>query len=100
MNPPFGAICLSAKTVFEILYPAARYDMYAGFVQRGVDLLELKGLLGSITSRTCLFLWSFQRWREEVLFRTARPRVVVDLGHGVMDGAMVEAAAYCLEVKA
>ena len=27
----------------------------------------------------------------------APPVVFADLGHGVMDGAMVEAAAYCLE---
>jgi hypothetical protein len=27
----------------------------------------------------------------------ARPEVMIDLGHGVMDDAMVEAAAYVLE---
>jgi hypothetical protein len=31
-----------------------------------------------------------------VLLGEARPTVLADLGHGVMDAAMVEAAAYCL----
>ena len=46
--------------------------------------------------RTCFFLSSFQKWREQVVLGIARPEVMADLGHGVMDDAMVEAAAYCL----
>ena len=53
-------------------------------------------MLGAITSRTGFFLSSFQKWREEILLKEAPPVVFADLGHGVMDAAMVEAAAYCL----
>ena len=56
-----------------------------------------RGLLGAITSRTGFFLTTYRTWREEVLLQEAPPIVVADLGHGVMDAAMVEAAAYCLE---
>jgi len=42
------------------------------------------------------FLSSFQKWREEVLLKEAPPVVFADLGDGMMDAAMVEAAAYCL----
>lgn len=35
--------------------------------------------------------------REEILLQAARPTVVADLGYGVLDTAMVETAAYCLE---
>ena len=35
--------------------------------------------------------------REEVVLGIAKPEVMADLGHGVMDDAMVEAAAYVLE---
>jgi hypothetical protein len=31
-----------------------------------------------------------------VVLGIAEPEVMADLGHGVMDDAMVEAAAYCL----
>jgi hypothetical protein len=54
-------------------------------------------MLGAITSRTGFFLSSFQRWREEILLNDAPPVVFADLGFGVLDSAMVEVAAYCLE---
>ena len=39
----------------------------------------------------------FPEMREGVVLGDTQPTVVADLGHGVMDAAMVEAAAYCLE---
>ncbi len=97
MNPPFGAASLAAKKEFEKAYPRTKNDIYAAFVERGIGLLHPHGLLGAITSRTGFFLSSFQKWREEILLKEAPPVVFVDLGYGVMDAAMVEAAAYCLE---
>ncbi len=97
MNPPFGAASLAAKNEFEKAYPRTKNDIYAAFVERGIQLLHPGGLLGAITSRTGFFLSSFQKWREEILLKEAPPVVFADLGYGVMDAAMVEAAAYCLE---
>ena len=97
MNPPFGAASLAAKKEFEKAYPRTKNDIYAAFVERGIELLHPHGLLGAITSRTGFFLSSFQKWREEILLKEAPPVVFADLGYGVMDAAMVEAAAYCLE---
>jgi hypothetical protein len=96
MNPPFGAASLAAKREFEAAYPRTKNDLYAAFVERGIELLHPGGYLGAITSRTGFFLSSFQRWREEVLLQEARPTVFADLGQGVLDSAMVEVAAYCL----
>jgi len=100
MNPPFGAASLAAKKEFEKAYPRTKNDIYAAFVERGIQLLHSGGLLGAITSRTGFFLSSFQKWREEILLKEAPPVVFADLGYGVMDAAMVEAAAYCLEKAA
>lgn len=61
-------------------------------------LPEELGEVDVLLADTGFFLSSFQTWREQVLPRDAPPVVVADLGHGVMDDAMVEAAAYCLEV--
>ncbi|MCU1656974.1 MAG: hypothetical protein JWO57_1630, partial [Pseudonocardiales bacterium] len=96
MNPPFGAGSLRAKPAFDSAYPRTRNDVYAAFVERGIELLVPRGMLGAITSRTGFFLSSFQRWREEVILEEAPPLVFADLGQGVLDGAMVEVAAYCL----
>ena len=97
MNPPFGASSLAAKSELEKSYPRTKNDLYAAFVERGVELLQPRGLLGAVTSRTGFFLSSFQKWREQILLKEAPPVVFADLGFGVMDDAMVEAAAYCLE---
>jgi hypothetical protein len=96
MNPPFGAGSLIAKSEFERSYPRTKNDVYAAFVERGIELLHPHAMLGAITSRTGFFLSSFQKWREEVLLKEAPPVVFADLGYGVLDSAMVEVAAYCL----
>lgn len=99
MNPPFGAGSLAAKEEFERSYPRTKNDLYAAFVERGIQLLHDRGMLGAITSRTGFFLSSFQKWREEILLNEAQPLLLADLGLGVMDDALVEAAAYCLEKR-
>jgi hypothetical protein len=97
MNPPFGAGSQRAKKNFENAYPRTKNDVYAAFVERGIELLAAKGRVGAITSRTGFVLSRFQKWREDVLLKQAPPVVVADLGQGVLDSAMVETAAYCLE---
>jgi hypothetical protein len=97
MNPPFGASSRASKAYIDGAYPRTKHDLYAAFVERGLELLHPGGLLGAITSRTGFFLTTFQRWREELLLGEARLIALGDLGQGVLDTAMVETAAYCLE---
>jgi hypothetical protein len=99
MNPPFGAGSVVAKTEFERNYPRTKNDVYAAFVERGIQLLNARGLLGAITSRSGFFVSSFQKWREDILLKEAPPVVFADLGYGVLDSAMVEVAAYCLQKR-
>jgi hypothetical protein len=97
MNPPFGESSKPSKPYIEKAFSRTKNDVYAAFVERGLDLLKPRGLLGTITSRTGFFLTSFQKWREDLLLGEARPTTFADLGYGVLDAAMVETAAYCLE---
>jgi hypothetical protein len=97
MNPPFGALAANTKTSLTKAYPNSKNDLLAIFVERGLEMMRTGSRLGAITSRTCFFLTSFQKWREDVVLGKAEPEVMADLGHGVMDDAMVEAAAYVLE---
>jgi len=99
MNPPFGPVSNPSKVYFEKKYPRTKNDVYAAFVERGCQLLHDKGRVGAITSRTGLFLPSFYKWREEILMNEANLKVVADLGMGVLDTALVETAAYCVEIK-
>lgn len=100
MNPPFGALASGTKDRLAKAYPRSKNDLLAIMVERGLELLRTGGRVGAITSRTCFFLSSFQKWREQVVLGIARPELMADLGHGVMDDAMVEAAAYVLEKQA
>ncbi len=97
MNPPFGATSKGAVNYIEHTYTRTKNDLYAAFVERGLGLLRGRGLLGAITSRTGFFLTSFQEWREDILMQESRVLAIADLGYGVLDTAMVETAAYCLE---
>ncbi|KKB79729.1 hypothetical protein VW35_04245 [Devosia soli] len=97
MNPPFGELAINSKAALAKAFPRSSNDLLAVFVERGLELMRKGAQIGAITSRTCFFLSSFQKWREEVVLGVAHPAVVADLGLGVMDDAMVEAAAYALE---
>jgi hypothetical protein len=97
MNPPFGALAKGTKSQLGKAYSKSKNDLLAIFVERGIELLRVGGRVGAITSRTCFFLSSFQKWREEIITEKAVIDVIVDLGLGVMDDAMVEASTYVLE---
>lgn len=100
MNPPFGALAGNTRDQLTDSYPNSKNDLLAIFVERGLQLLRAGGRIGAITSRACFFLSSFQSWRENVVLNVAVPEAMADFGYGVMDDAMVEAAAYVLEKQA
>ncbi|MCB1001744.1 MAG: BREX-1 system adenine-specific DNA-methyltransferase PglX [Acidimicrobiales bacterium] len=98
MNPPFGEAVPSTKEYLKAAYPwipTKDYNLLAAFVGRGVELCKPEGYMGAITSRAGMFIKTFQDWREQVLLGS-RLAVLADLGFGVMEQAMVEAAAYVL----
>ncbi|MGQ0678938.1 MAG: BREX-1 system adenine-specific DNA-methyltransferase PglX [Actinomycetota bacterium] len=96
MNPPFGDPVPETKPYLKAAYPwlpTKDYNLFALFVGRGLELCKPTGYLGAITSRAGMFLTTFQRWRQEVLLGNDLI-TLADLGHKVMHGALVEAAAY------
>jgi SAM-dependent methyltransferase len=99
MNPPFGEPVPSTKDYLKAAYPwipARTRDLLTAFVGRGLELAEPGvGTCGAITSRAGLFLSTFAPWRERVLLHNDL-RAVADLGYGVMEQALVEAAAYVI----
>ena len=56
MNPPFGGGSKPSKVYVEKVYPRTKNDVYAAFVEWGLQLLYAGGMLGAITSRTGFFL--------------------------------------------
>jgi hypothetical protein len=99
MNPPFGDGIKASSTYQKKHYPLSKPDLFAMFVERGLARLSPQGRLGAITSRTGFFLTSLQKWRDSILLQRASPVVFADLRDGVLDSAMVETAAYCLDAQ-
>ena len=101
MNPPFGAPIAETKDYLRQAYPwipSRTFELSAAFVGRGIELCREGGFLGAITKRDGLFLTTFERWREEVVLGN-HLMTLADLGFGVMQDALVEAAAYAIECR-
>jgi Eco57I restriction-modification methylase len=98
MNPPFGDPVPETKDYIRAAYPwipTRDSNLFAAFVGRGLELCNENGLVGAISSRTGFFLKTYERWRREVILKNSL-RAFVDLGSDVMQGALVEAAAYTI----
>lgn len=98
MNPPFGEAPMSVRTTLYASIPSASQDLFAAFVERWARMLSPRGRLGAITNRLALFKDLLEDWRRDFLLgQTAELRTLADLGYGVLDKAVVEAAAYVVE---
>jgi predicted RNA methylase len=98
MNPPFGEPVPDTKPYLRAAYPwlpTKDSNLLAAFVGRGLELCKPDGYLGAITSRAGMFLSTFEKWRREVVLHRSL-QAVADLGLGVMEHALVEAAAYTI----
>ena len=98
-NPPFGEPVPETKPYLKAAYswlPTRNCDLLAAFVGRGLQLCHPGvGYVGAITSRAGMFLTTFEAWRRDVLLGH-RLVTLADLGYGVMEDALVEAAAYVI----
>ena len=96
-NPPFGDPVPATKSYLKAAYPwipSRNHNLLAAFVGRGLELCKPDaGYLGAITARSGMFLTTFESWRKQILLGH-RLVALADLGHGVMEQALVEAAAY------
>ena len=98
MNPPFGLLTPRGLEFAKNRYVGASNDAYACFVERGVEWLLQDGRLGVLSSRLGFFLHGLQDWRECLVSSQSRLVTLADLGYGVLDDALVETAAYVVEL--
>jgi hypothetical protein len=91
MNPPFGSVPSKVYTYLKKEYPTAFIDVLAAFVERGRHLSP-KGLVGAITSRSCLYTKTLVQWREKHMINGLK--ILADLGSGVLDAALVNTCCF------
>ena len=98
-NPPFGDPVPDTRPYLKKAYPwipGRNHNLLAAFVGRGLELCKPEvGYVGAITARSGMFLKTFENWRQQILLGH-RLVALADLGHGVMEQALVEAAAYVI----
>ena len=93
MNPPFGQAAKNSKKYLDYEYPEAKYDVLTCFIERGLNVLSIGGTLGVICNRTPFFLPTLSSWRQHSIIEKSSVTSFLDLGHGVLDAAMVEVCA-------
>jgi hypothetical protein len=96
MNPPFGSGPILVQEYLQRVDVETWTELFTAMVSRGLGLAP-NGLVGSITSRTCLTLTRLTDWRVRDLVPKAE--LIADLGLGVMDNALVQACAYVSRPK-
>ncbi len=97
MNPPFGEPSVPSVKYLSEEYAKERNEIIACFLSRSHGLLKQGGRIGCLSSRTVFFNKDTQSARELVMFDGGTFAVGADLGWKVLDGAVVEAAAYVTE---
>ncbi len=95
-NPPYQGLTKTSQ--FEYVtknYPRGKADLYAAFLERGLELCRPGGMSALLTMRGWMFLGQFKELREHLL-RCFDLRGIVDLDSGAFDD--VSAAQVVLSV--
>ena len=96
MNPPFGEAAERVRDYKKQTYPHSHQDIFQCFVERAIQFVKARGMVGVLSARTGFFMGDSESWRTEVLWRNQLV-LFADLGLGVLDDALVEAAAYVIQ---
>lgn len=96
MNPPFGESSMQARSYVASKYPEGKSDILCCFVDRMEELSSTNGNTGVLSNRSVFFGKILGKWRAKCLFSDYALSVFADLGLGVLDDALVEAAAYTI----
>ena len=98
MNPPFGSFSKRWSEIAKVAYRTSCNDILAAFVERFLQLLNFSRILWAQSHLALAFSFKASPTGvETVLLQECAIHSIADLGQGVMDDAMVEAAAYILE---
>ena len=99
MNPPFVDARKMDSITSEFLkseYPNNSRNLFSAFIERSIELVSKKGLIGFISSDTFMYLGSFDKTRAMILRETAI-KTILTLGRSVFEGPTVDASISIFE---
>ena len=89
-NPPYqGTSKMADKAYFEKHYPRGKADLYACFLERGLQLARNGGVSALITMRNWMFLSQFYELRSWLL-KEKSLRCLADLGTGAFSSRSMD----------
>lgn len=97
-NPPYQG--LSKTQLFGYVattYPRGKADLYAAFLERGLELVRPGGVSGLLTMRGWMFLGQFAELRKHLL-KTHDLRSIGDFDRGAFDEVPNEVLAVCVPI--
>jgi len=97
-NPPYqGASKLVDSAYLKKRYPKAKADLYAAFLERGLQLVKPSGLSAMVTMRNWMFISQYSAIRE-YLIETYDLRALGDFDRGAFDEVPNEVLAITLSI--
>jgi hypothetical protein len=97
-NPPYQGLSKTAQ--FEYVtknYPRGKADLYAAFLERGLELVREGGLSALLTMRGWMFLGQFAELRKHVL-HGADLRLIGDVDRGAFEDVPDEVLATVMAI--
>nr|HPH66537.1 BREX-6 system adenine-specific DNA-methyltransferase PglX [Kofleriaceae bacterium] len=97
-NPPYqGTSKMADKAYVEKQYPRGKADLYAAFLERGLQLAKPGGVSALLTMRNWMFIKQFSALREWLL-ATYDLRMLGDVDRGAFDEVPNEVLAAVMSV--
>jgi hypothetical protein len=97
-NPPYqGLTKTNAFGYVAATYPNGKADLYAAFLERGLQLVREGGTSALLTMRGWMFLGQFAALREHLL-RTADLRLLGDVDRGAFEDVADEVLATVISI--
>ncbi len=97
-NPPYqGLSKTDSFSYVAAAYPRGKADLYAAFLERGLEFARLGGMSALLTMRGWMFLGQFADLRRHLL-KTDDLRSVGDFDRGAFDEVPNEVLAVCVPV--
>lgn len=97
-NPPYqGTSKLADKAYVEKTYPRGKADLYAAFLERGLQLVRPGGVSALLTMRNWMFIKQFSALRQWLL-ETYDLRMLGDVDRGAFDEVPDEVVAAVMSV--
>ncbi|HEU0035888.1 MAG TPA: BREX-6 system adenine-specific DNA-methyltransferase PglX [Kofleriaceae bacterium] len=97
-NPPYqGTGKLADKRYVEVNYSRGKADLYAAFIERGLQLVRTGGTSALLTMRNWMFLTQFSVLRQWIL-DNHDIRIIGDVDRGAFEGIPDEVVATTISV--